>query len=62
MKYRVNELCIACGLCVGNCPKVFFFNDEGMAEAIDGAVEDADMEAASDAMINCPVGAIEKEE
>ena len=34
MKYKVNDTCIACGLCVNTCPEVFRMNDDtGMAEA-----------------------------
>ena len=34
MKYKVNDTCIACGMCAGTCPEVFRMNDDtGMAEA-----------------------------
>ena len=34
------DLCIACGLCVGTCPSVFSFGDDGKAEAAPVAAED----------------------
>ena len=33
MKYKVNDTCIACGMCAGTCPEVFRMNDDtGMAK------------------------------
>ncbi|MDO5330376.1 MAG: ferredoxin [Bacillota bacterium] len=56
MPKKVNkDLCIGCGACVGLCPAVFSFDDEGKAEA--APVEDG---AADDAQASCPVGAIEE--
>ena len=60
MKYKVNDTCIACGLCAGTCPEVFRMNDEtGMAEAYAEATE-ATNESAQDAMNSCPAVAIEE--
>ena len=33
MKAIVEEGCISCGACVGECPEVFRFGDDGLAEA-----------------------------
>ena len=60
MKFKVNENCIACGMCTSVCPEVFSMSDEGYAEAID---EDAPTEAedsAHEAAEGCPVDAIEE--
>ena len=51
-----NDACIGCGLCVGSCPDLFEFGDDGKAVAIDAPVTDE--AAAEDAIANCPVGAI----
>ena len=50
MKYKVNDTCIACGLCA---------DETGMAEAYAEATE-ATNESAQDAMNSCPAGAIEE--
>lgn len=56
-KVSVNkDVCIGCGLCVGSVPAVFEFGDDGKAQAIAGASDDAGVE---EAVKNCPVGAIE---
>lgn len=49
--------CISCGLCVGNLPDVFRFNDDGKAECFDasGASED---DIQRDAIDICPVSCI----
>lgn len=60
MKYFVNEECIGCGLCNGLCPKVFYMNQEGVAEAVDQEVDADDVSSANDAMNGCPVQAIEE--
>lgn len=60
MKYYVNENCIGCGMCFGSCPNVFHMNEEGLAEAIDAEVNEADLADAENARGNCPVGAIEQ--
>lgn len=61
MKYKVNEMCIGCGLCSMTCPDVFSMNDEGAAVAIDDEVGEDLLKSANEAMENCPVTAIEKE-
>ncbi|WP_322631391.1 ferredoxin [Aedoeadaptatus coxii] len=60
MKYRVNESCIGCGLCVGICPEVFSMTDEGKAKAIETEVPADSEAAAEEAKDSCPVGAIEE--
>lgn len=60
MKYKVNDTCIGCGMCVSTCPAVFSMGESGQAVAIDGDVpagEEANAAAAKD---GCPVGAIEE--
>ena len=60
MKYKVNELCIGCGLCEAVCPEVFSLKDGGTAVAVDTDVP-KELEAnAKEAMTGCPVGAIEE--
>lgn len=59
MKATVDqELCIGCGVCESVCPEVFQMNDEGLAEAIKGEIEQAVMEEAKQAQTECPVEAI----
>lgn len=58
MKAKVNEGCIACGMCVSICPKVFRFNDDGVAEAYNDITEETE-EAAEDARNGCPVSVID---
>ena len=55
------EECISCGLCVGNCPGVFRFNDKGKAEcyAPEGASEEEIQQGAIDI---CPVSCIHWQE
>ena len=60
MKYFVNEECIGCGLCNGLCSKVFYMNQESVAEAVDQEVDADDVSSANDAMNRCPVQAIEE--
>lgn len=60
MKFKVNENCIACGLCTGICPEIFSLdsNDEiaqAKAEDVSGETGDKGLEA----MESCPVSAIE---
>lgn len=49
------ELCIGCGLCASMAPEVFVMNDDGKAEACEGANVDATAQEAAD---SCPVSAI----
>lgn len=60
MKYFVNESCIGCGLCASTCPEVFSMNDAGTAVAIEGEVDEANLESAAEACSGCPVAAIEE--
>lgn len=60
MKYYVNESCIGCGLCASTCPEVFSMNDAGTAVAIEGEVDEANLESAAEACSGCPVAAIEE--
>lgn len=60
MKYRVNENCIACGMCASTCPEVFSMSDEGHAVAIEGEVPPEVEDSAAEAADGCPVSAIEE--
>lgn len=60
MKYYVNEQCIGCGMCNALCPSVFEMNENGLAEAVDNDVDEADINDAQEAVDSCPVGAIEE--
>jgi len=60
MKYYVNESCIGCGLCASTCPEVFSMNDAGTAVAIEGEVDEPNLESAAEACSGCPVAAIEE--
>lgn len=55
-----NEKCIGCGACVGTCPEVYSFNDEGLA-TVSAQPNESNLETATVALENCPTGAIEKE-
>lgn len=59
MKFRVNENCIGCGLCVSICPQVFTLGDIGMAQAESGDINPAYESGALLAQDDCPVDAIE---
>jgi ferredoxin len=61
MKYKVNENCIACGMCTTVCPEVFSMSDSGYAEAIHGDIPKEAEESAQEAASGCPVDAIESE-
>lgn len=58
MNAKVNEGCIACGMCVSLCPEVFQFNDDGVAEAYADITQET-AEAAKDARNSCPVSVID---
>ena len=60
MKFKVNENCIACGMCVSICPEVFSMGDEGFAVAVDGDVPSDVEDSAHEAAESCPVDAIEE--
>lgn len=56
-KVKVNtDGCIGCGLCVGSCPEVFAFNDNGQCTVVADAEDEA---AVGDVIASCPVAAIE---
>lgn len=59
MKYKVNENCIACGMCTTVCPEVFSMSDSGYAEAIHEDVSGELEASAQEAASGCPVDAIE---
>ena len=59
MFYRVNDKCIACGMCESICPEVFEIVPEGFSVAKKDMPEDC-IGKAEEARLSCPVGAIEK--
>ena len=63
MKVKVNEdKCIGCGSCVSiTDSKIFDFNDEGHAKAIEEEIKEEDIEKEKTAIEYCPTGAIEEE-
>ena len=60
MKFYVNNRCIGCGKCAGLCPDVFSMTKSGVAKAKDMEVPSGDVSDAKEAMVSCPVDAIEK--
>lgn len=56
MNATVNENCIGCGLCAGNCPEVFTMGDDGFAHGSE--IPDGMLDAAQSARDECPVSAI----
>lgn len=59
--FKVNkDKCIGCGACVGTCSDVFTFGDDGLAEVKQEPNEE-NLVLVTEAMENCPTGAIEKE-
>lgn len=61
MKATVQDGCISCGACVGTCPEVFEFGDDGTAHAV-GAVTEDNIEEVKEARDGCPVSVIDVEE
>ena len=53
------DVCISCGLCIGNVPDVFRFSENGKAECYDpdGASEE---EIQNEAIDVCPVSCIRR--
>lgn len=60
MRFKVNEGCIGCGMCVGICPGVFSIGPDGTAVAAESGTASADEGAAIQALSGCPVSVIEK--
>jgi len=54
-----HELCIGCGVCVEICPEVFELRDEKSWVIGEDKCDTCDCE---EAIVNCPVDAIEQEE
>lgn len=61
MKAKVQDGCISCGACVAECPEVFRFNDEGVAEAYSDVAPECESQAIQ-ARDGCPVSVIDIEE
>lgn len=59
--YVDQDVCIGCGLCASTCPEVFEMNDEGKAEAV-ADTTDENRDGVLEAIENCPVSAIRKQE
>ncbi len=64
MKVKVDsDLCISCGFCVGNCPEVFEFNDDGIShvkvDTVPKECEDSVREVIDG---GCPTDAVKEEE
>ena len=58
MKATVNEECIGCGLCEGTCPDVFSISVDGYSVPIDKDIPEDAIDAAQEAVNNCPASAI----
>lgn len=59
MKVKVDKnLCIGCGACQAIVPEVFELEDDGLAKAIDGEINDDLKEEVTDALEGCPTSAI----
>ncbi|MBS4750675.1 ferredoxin [Granulicatella sp. zg-ZJ] len=57
------EDCIACGLCQLKAPKLFYYDDEGIAHSLydrQTHIPESLMFSFKDAYINCPTGAIKR--
>lgn len=59
MRFRVKDNCVGCGMCVVRCPQVFSLTVQGFSKAIEGDIPPEAETTAIDAMIGCPMGAIE---
>ena len=56
------DKCIGCGQCVSMTDqKVFDFDDDNLAKVVESPVSNENEETATEAMENCPTGAIEEE-
>lgn len=54
------DLCIACGLCVNNCPSVFDWNKDEKADAFKNPVPQETEDCCREAIDGCPTQAISK--
>ena len=54
------DLCIACGACISLAEKVYDWDDDGKAKAIEGDVPGDQEEAAIEGLEGCPTEAIKK--
>ena len=62
MELKVDkDKCISCGMCVSTCENVFTFDEDNQAKVIESPVSQDNEEKATEAMENCPTGAIEEE-
>ena len=63
MNFNVDkDTCIGCGACINTCEEVFDYDDDGLAKVISNNITDENIiDSATDAMNNCPVGAISNE-
>ncbi len=60
--FKINkDKCIGCGACVGTCNEVFDFDDDNLATVKNQPTKE-NLELATEALENCPTGAIEKVE
>lgn len=55
------DKCISCGMCVSICDSVFTFDDDDQAKVMESPVKEDSLECATEAMENCPTGAIVEE-
>lgn len=60
MNFKVDkDTCIGCGACINTCEEVFDYDDDGLAKVISNTITDENIiDLATEAMNNCPVGAI----
>ncbi|MCX7775494.1 MAG: ferredoxin [Rectinemataceae bacterium] len=56
--WYVDETCIGCGLCAETAPAVFQLSDDNKAVVMSQPTEPEALAAATQAMSDCPVGAI----
>ena len=59
MRFRVRENCVGCGMCIVRCPQVFSMTAQGRSQAMEGDIPPETETAAIDAIVGCPMGAIE---
>lgn len=56
------DKCLGCGMCVGICPGIFDFDDDGLAKADNDKINSENKNIVNEAIDSCPVGAIEVKE